>query len=61
MSGSYSTASETLNMRGVISPVYLINGIGSVLTRPGEGVFGFNYDLTVRSTIRRCRSTRCRS
>ena len=46
MEGSYSTKSETLNMKGVISPVYLINGIGSVLTKPGEGVFGFNYDLT---------------
>jgi hypothetical protein len=46
MEGTYSTRSETLNMRGVISPVYIINGIGSLLTRPGEGVFGFNYDLT---------------
>jgi hypothetical protein len=46
MEGTYSTRSQTLNMRGVISPVYIINGIGSLLTRPGEGVFGFNYDLT---------------
>lgn len=46
MEGSYSMRSETLNMKGVISPLYLINGIGSVLTKPGEGVFGFNYDLT---------------
>jgi hypothetical protein len=46
MAGSYSTASQSLNMKGVISPIYMINGIGSVLTRPGEGVFGFNYDLT---------------
>ncbi len=46
MEGSYATTSRTLNMRGVISPIYLINQIGSVLTRPGEGVFGFNYDLT---------------
>jgi hypothetical protein len=46
MAGSYNTANQTLAMTGVISPVYLLNGIGSVLTRPGEGVFGFNYDLT---------------
>ena len=29
----------------MISPIYLINGVGSVLTRPGEGLFGFNYTL----------------
>lgn len=46
MAGRYNTTTETLDMTGVISPVYLLNGIGSVLTRPGEGVFGFNYDLT---------------
>ena len=29
----------------MISPLYLLNGIGSVLTRAGEGLFGFNYKL----------------
>ncbi len=33
-------------MQGVITPTYLLNGIGSVLTRKGEGVFGFNYALS---------------
>jgi hypothetical protein len=33
-------------MQGVISPIYLLNGIGSILTRPGEGLFGFRYRLT---------------
>lgn len=46
MSGTYTTATRALDMQGVISPVYLLNGIGSILTRPGEGLFGFNYDLT---------------
>lgn len=32
-------------MQGVISPVYLLNGFGAVLTRRGEGLFGFNYTL----------------
>jgi hypothetical protein len=32
-------------MRGVVSPIYLLNGIGSVLTRKGEGLFGFAYRL----------------
>ena len=32
-------------MQGVISPIYLLNGIGAVFTRRGEGLFGFNYTL----------------
>ncbi|MCK7475762.1 MAG: hypothetical protein MZV49_24990 [Rhodopseudomonas palustris] len=27
----------------MISPIYLLNGIGAILTRRGEGLFGFNY------------------
>ncbi|WP_263952956.1 MULTISPECIES: hypothetical protein [Halocynthiibacter] len=46
MAGQFDTKSNTLNMSGVISPFYLLNGIGSFLTRRGEGLFGFNYDLT---------------
>ena len=46
MHGTYASAGSVLAMQGVISPIYLLNGIGSVLTRPGEGLFGFNYDLT---------------
>jgi len=29
----------------VISPLYLINGIGSILTRRGEGLIGFNFNV----------------
>jgi hypothetical protein len=32
-------------MQGVVSPIYLLNGIGAMFTRRGEGVFGFNYTL----------------
>jgi hypothetical protein len=46
LTGSYNSASSGLNMAGVISPVYLLNGIGSILTRPGEGLLGFSYSLT---------------
>ncbi len=49
MAGTYDARSKRLNMQGVISPVYLLNGIGAVLTRAGEGLFGFNYRLTGRS------------
>ena len=46
MDGVYALKSGIIQMQGVISPVYLLNGIGSVLTRKGEGVIGFNYTLT---------------
>lgn len=46
MDGLYDVPTGRLNMRGVVSPLYLLNGIGSVVTqRKGEGVFGFNYTL----------------
>ena len=45
MAGVYTTESKRLNMQGVISPIYLVNGLGAVLTRKGEGLFGFNYRL----------------
>ncbi|MDP2086556.1 MAG: hypothetical protein Q8K20_15275, partial [Gemmobacter sp.] len=43
LEGLYHTTEDRLDLRGVISPFYLINGIGSVLTRPGEGLVGFTY------------------
>ncbi|WP_300058198.1 DUF3971 domain-containing protein [uncultured Roseobacter sp.] len=50
MDGIYATDSGQLQMQGVITPVYILNGIGSIFTRPGEGLFAFNYSIggTVR-------------
>ena len=45
MDGTYTTASRTLDMQGVVSPVYVLNAIGSLLTRKGEGLIGFSYRL----------------
>jgi len=45
MDGVYDLERGVLNMRGVISPVYMINVIGSLLTRKGEGMIGFSYTL----------------
>ena len=44
--GAYSSGSGRLDMQGVISPIYLLNGIGQIFARKGEGLFGFNYRLT---------------
>ncbi len=46
MDGIYGLQNGALDMQGVITPVYLLNGIGSVLTRRGEGLIGFNYTLS---------------
>ena len=45
MDGVYALDSGLIDMQGVISPVYLLNGIGAVFSRKGEGLIGFNYTL----------------
>ena len=45
MAGIYGTQDGALDLQGVVSPIYMLNGIGSILTRRGEGLFGFNYGL----------------
>jgi hypothetical protein len=44
--GLYVSGSGKIDLQGVISPIYLVNGIGQIFTRKGEGLFGFNYRLT---------------
>ncbi len=45
MDGVFATDSGRMDLQGVISPVYMLNGLGSFLTRKGEGLVGFNYTL----------------
>ncbi|WP_099828023.1 DUF3971 domain-containing protein [Oceaniglobus indicus] len=45
LDGVYRLADKRIDMQGVISPIYLLNGIGAILTRRGEGLFGFNFTL----------------
>ena len=45
MDGFYNLASKRMDMQGVISPVYVLNAVGEVFTRRGEGLIGFNYTL----------------
>ena len=44
--GLFNLGTNVFDMQGVISPIYILNGIGSILTRAGEGLFGFNYRLS---------------
>ena len=45
MAGVYRTADKRLQLQGVISPIYLFNGVGALVSQRGEGLFGFNYAL----------------
>lgn len=44
--GLYLNGTGAIDLQGVISPIYLVNGVGQILTRKGEGLFGFNYRVT---------------
>ncbi|WP_223424772.1 DUF3971 domain-containing protein [Tateyamaria pelophila] len=46
MDGTFDVANANLDMRGVISPIYVLNRVGSIFTRKGEGLIGFNYTLS---------------
>ena len=48
LDGIYTLGTRAVDFQGVVSPFYLLNGIGSFLTRRGEGLIGFNF--TVRGT-----------
>ncbi len=62
LDGIYDLANSRMDMQGVMSPVYFLNGIGQIFTRRGEGLFGFNFTHDRQPpTTRTCRSTRCRS
>ncbi len=45
MEGVYDMVSDRLNMQGVFSPVYMVNSIGRIFTRKGEGLIGFTYRM----------------
>lgn len=46
MDGVYDVASERYEMQGVVSPLYLVNGVmGALFATRREGLFGFNYRL----------------
>lgn len=45
MDGIYDLNNKVMDMQGVFSPIYAVNAIGSVLTRKGEGLLGFNFTM----------------
>ena len=45
LDGYINTNRRLMDLQGVLSPFYLLNGIGAFLTRRGEGLIGFNFNL----------------
>jgi len=43
--GTYMPATGALDFQGVLTPLYLINAIGQIISRKGEGLFGITYRL----------------
>ncbi|WP_341365808.1 AsmA-like C-terminal region-containing protein [Yoonia sp. BS5-3] len=43
--GTYTLGNQRVDLQGVVSPFYVLNGIGSFLTRKGEGLIGFNFNI----------------
>ncbi|MDP3340914.1 AsmA-like C-terminal region-containing protein [Frigidibacter sp.] len=46
MSGVYGLKSGRMELRGVVSPLYMVNALGQIVSRRGEGLFGFNYTIS---------------
>ncbi|HQY44783.1 MAG TPA: hypothetical protein PK450_11465 [Paracoccaceae bacterium] len=44
--GVYWSGEQRFDLQGVISPLYLLNGVGQIFSRQRDGLFGFNYTLT---------------
>ncbi|WP_068116669.1 AsmA-like C-terminal region-containing protein [Tropicimonas marinistellae] len=45
MEGIFDMGTGRLDMQGVFSPIYMVNSIGSIFTRKGEGLFGVTYRM----------------
>ena len=45
LDGVYDLRAGRMDFQGVVSPFYLLNSVGSFLTRKGEGLIGFNFNL----------------
>ncbi|MEM7491160.1 MAG: AsmA-like C-terminal region-containing protein, partial [Pseudomonadota bacterium] len=44
--GTYDTGARRLDLQGVVSPIYIVNGLfGALFSRQDEGLFGFTYRL----------------
>ncbi|MEO0357500.1 MAG: AsmA-like C-terminal region-containing protein, partial [Pseudomonadota bacterium] len=45
LDGFIDLKTRRMDLQGVVSPFYLVNAIGAIFTRRGEGLLGFNFTL----------------
>lgn len=45
LDGYYDLARRVMDLQGVLSPIYILNGIASIIGRKGEGFIGVNFNL----------------
>ncbi|MCW8843980.1 MAG: DUF3971 domain-containing protein [Rhodobacteraceae bacterium] len=45
LDGVYDIASRQMDFQGALSPLYIVNAIGRIVAKKGEGLFAFNYRL----------------
>nr|WP_239479688.1 DUF3971 domain-containing protein [Actibacterium sp. 188UL27-1] len=45
LAGVFDIEGNRMDVQGVLSPIYVLNGIGQIFSRRGEGLFGFNYRM----------------
>ncbi|MFT3687547.1 hypothetical protein [Paenirhodobacter sp.] len=45
MAGNYFPKTGQIDMEGVVSPLYILNSVGQIFSRKGEGLFGFTYTI----------------
>ncbi len=51
LDGVYDIASRQMDFQGALSPLYIVNAIGRIVAKKGEGLFAFNYRLRARLRI----------
>lgn len=49
LDGYYDLETDTMDMQGVLSPIYMVNFVGQLFSRKGEGLIGFNFNLRGKS------------
>ena len=46
LDGTYDLQHGTLDLQGVLSPAYMVNALGGLLNRKGEGLIGISFTVT---------------
>ena len=45
LDGTYDFVNDQLDLQGTLTPVFLVNSIGGIFNRKGEGLIGFTFDV----------------